>query len=282
MVSVSSLYVMSDDLLFLACGADGLRALSLSSGQLSERDPSALKPVYGVTFDAATDTLLLAWVECLSRAPDSAQTGPPNRMCWVASLTRSEKEWSEVQRFQLELTPNYFITQYVGLSVTAGSRVLLGGGDVSDKLYAFDLNAEHRLLPVGTIVPDNKFSEFASTRNGSDTIVALSHYNDKSVSLQRLVELRLELLARVQLTEPSKLQFHGDRLLVAHWNKTVDKEEVSTHSITSYAATGGWLTQAKQLFDAKAGIRVATWCVAGERLLIGDTNSEDLLLYPLK
>ena len=54
-----SLCAVSADELLFACDAAGLRALSLHIGQLAAREPTDLRDVYRVTFDAHTDTLLL-------------------------------------------------------------------------------------------------------------------------------------------------------------------------------------------------------------------------------
>ena len=75
-LNVSSLCADSAEELLLACGAAGLRALSLHTGQLAAREPTALRDdVRKVPFDAHTVTLLLllkaankwrSWCRCVA------------------------------------------------------------------------------------------------------------------------------------------------------------------------------------------------------------------------
>ena len=58
-IGVHNLCALTDDEMLLACGAEGLHALSLRTGQLSAHQPTAVRDVYRVAFDANTDTLLL-------------------------------------------------------------------------------------------------------------------------------------------------------------------------------------------------------------------------------
>ena len=58
-IGVHDLCVLTDNKVLLACGAKGLHALSLRMGQLSAHEPTDVRDVYIVAFDANTDTLLL-------------------------------------------------------------------------------------------------------------------------------------------------------------------------------------------------------------------------------
>ena len=56
---VLSKCALSADKLLLTVGTAGLRALSLHCGQLASWEPTALRDVWRVAFDANTNTLLL-------------------------------------------------------------------------------------------------------------------------------------------------------------------------------------------------------------------------------
>ena len=261
---VWGLCALPDDMTLLASGLAGLRALSQRSGQLSPRDPCDLKNVHSVTFDASTDTLLLAvWIE-----------GATGGVYWLVSLRRGPEEWIEVTRIQSEIKHLDFGPWYVSLSAVGDSRVLLGEHD-TERLAVFDVNEKRDLRSVGTVLLENQFRVFACTREGPDTLVALSH-DDNSVSLHRLVALQLEQLARVHLTDPWDLLFRGYTLLVS------DYKDVRKQAIISMDTRGGHLTRQRQLLEANAKIRVEQWCLSDGHLLILDYNSKDLLVYSIE
>lgn len=261
---VCGLCSLSEDTALLACGIAGLRALTLKTGQLSPRDPCSLKHVHSAAYDAPTDTLLLAvWVE-------SAGGG----VYWLVSLRRGAEEWSEVQRVQTEIKHLDFGPWYVTLSSLCDSRVLVGERD-TEKLSVFEVVEEHSLRPVGIVLLENQIREFACTRDGPDTLVALSH-DDNSVSLHRLISLRLETLARVKLTDPWDLMFHGTVLLLS------DYINIRKQAILYMDTHGGRFSNPRQLLEANAKVRVEQWCLVESNLLVLDYNSKDLLVYSLE
>ena len=248
---------LSDDVLLVACGSDGLRALRLSSAQLCARDPSALKHVLNAALDAASGILLLAFV---------AHT---DDVVWLVSLQCVADEWREVQRVQTQCTFSYM---WLGLSFAGDSRVLCGQWH-EDRLYAFDVSAERHLRPVSDVVLDDKLWRFACTRLGGDSLVAIADAGHTCVSVQRLVgagdSLRLEPLARTALEGAFNVLFRGDQLLVA----TISK------SVVSFGVSGGGLRSRRELLGAGAGFRAHCWCLAGDRLVVAEFGSEDLVLY---
>ena len=260
-MDVWSLCALSADELLLACGAAGLRALSLHTEQLAAHEPSALSHVYSVAFDNHTDTLLLVlW----SLAVGNYQ---------LVSLRRNASEWPEVHRLKISLN----VYQYVVMDV-CDSRVLLGqlGGTV---LYVDDVSANHSLHYAGNVTLPSAINGVACTRRGNDTLVAFAH--NSSVSLQRLASrpLRLEPLASVNLTAPWRLLFRGDLLLAADWNR-----DNVTQAIVSFRATDNALTERRVLRDAQNSVHVIGWTLAGEKLVVSQWNrteetSGDLIVY---
>ena len=117
---------------------------------------------------------------------------------------------------QLKLKLEYhFLYRWVDMCVINDSRVLIGEYK-SDRLYAFDVNAEHKLSLVGTVSLVNKFYYFACTRDGDvgdKTIICFSHKN--IVSLHRLRSLTLEPIEEIAFHNPWKVLFNGPILLVA-------------------------------------------------------------------
>ena len=256
---VWSMCALSADELLLACGAAGLRALSLHTGQLVAREPTALRDdVWRVAFDAHTDTLLLVVMAA-------------NNWQLVSLRDRNASEWLEVQRLNTSISYSQLT---VDLAV-CDSRVLLGGIGGST-LYVFDVSAEHNLRDAGSVQLQTASAIYgvACTRRDNDTLVAFSHAS--SVSLQRLASLplRLEPLASVDFTAPRRLLFRGDLLLVADWNDTAGK-----HAIVSFRATDNALTERRVLLDAQRSVNVRAWTLAGDQLVLTDWMSDDLHVY---
>ena len=266
-IGISGLCALADDVLLAACGFYGQRALRLSSAQLSARHPSALKHVYSVALDAASGTLLLAFVGKAAAASGTLAAD----VVWLVSLQCVADEWREVQRVQTECT---FTRQWVGLSFAGDSRVLCGQC-LDDRLYAFDESAERRLRPLGAVVLDDKLCTFACTRLDGDSLVAIAVAGRTCVSLKRLVgagnALRLEPLARTALAGAQNVLFRGDQLLVA----------TTSQSVMSFSVSGGGLRGPRELLGAGAGALVYCWCLAGDRLVVADSNSWNLVLYEL-
>ena len=249
---VESLCALSADELLLACFGAGLRAVSLHTGQLVARKPTALRDdVLSVAFDAHTDTLLLV-------------VGAANN--WqLVSLRRNASEWLEVQRLNI-LVPYPIYMNDVHLTV-CDSRVLFGRG-MTNTLYVFDVSAAHTLREAGSVSLQTTSSCLACTRRDNDTLVAFAHYD--SVSLQRLTSplLRLEQIASVKLTEPRHLVFVGDQLLVADLN-----DDTGKHAIVSLRATGNALSERRVLLNAQRSVYVSCWTLAGDKLVIVEWDS---------
>ena len=264
-IGICELCALADDVLLAACGSHGLLALRLSSAQLCARDPSALKDVYSAALDAASGTLLLAFVAKAAAASGARAAG----VVWLVSLQCVADEWREVQRVQTECT---FTLQWIGLSFAGDSRVLCGQWK-EDRLYAFHMSAERRLQPVGAVVLDDKLYRFACTRLGGDSLVAIANARLTCVSVQRLVgardALRLEPLARTTFEGAFNVLLRGDQLLVA----------TTSQSIVSFGVSGGGLIGPRELLGAGAGVGVDCWCVAGDRLVVAELGSWDLMLY---
>ena len=230
-LNVLAMCALSADELLLACGAAGLRAVSLHTAQLVSHEPSAIRDVYRVAFDAHTDTLLL-----LVRAGEDTYYQ-------LVSLRRNAREWLEVQRLDTRIRNSL----YIFIFAVCDSRVLLGKG--GNTLYEFALSAEHILRDAGSTTLQNGAHGVACTRRDGVPLVAFLH--DASVSLLRLTSLPLRLvpLAIVSLTDPRQLLFRKDLLLVADWNRATD-----TSAIVSFRASDNSLTERRVLLDVEAGV----------------------------
>lgn len=248
------------------CVYDVPRAIALPGGRLSAHNTCSIDRVRLVAFDQLTDTLLL--VTCVGTDDD-----------YLASLRRGSRKWLEVERIcsALPLSPGE-----VDL-VVCESLALLGPFCDNYRLDVYDVSSEHKLRPRGFVAVENEFEHFASARLGADTdtLVAFSHRNPNSVTLHRLVDppeaalpLRLELLDRIELSEPSHLLFRGDFLLVNETNVVSDK-----YAIESFRITGGRLIRQSELLDSSAEVVVAAWCIVGDQLIVSDQYSNELVIY---
>ena len=254
---VLSLCALPDDVLLLACGAEGLRSVSLSSAQLSAHK---LANVYEVAFDEHTNTLLL-----IMRAP---RADNKENVYWLVSLRRNASEWLEVMRLPTNFSTRSFNVQ-PAISV-CGSRVLLTDFKT---LYVFNVSAKHSVIGADPLSVKKNIFSLACTRRDGETLVAFAH--SSSVSLHRLasVPLRLEWLAEVDLYEPFGLLFSGDVLLVSHTTTNT-----SEYAIVSLRASGNALTERRVLLDTN-DVEVDAWTLACERLVQWDFISNGLLVY---
>ena len=254
----------------LAFGAAGLFALTLHTEQLAAFEPTVIQyDVYRVAFDAHTDTLLL-----LVLPPPPANSNLSNNtdfsMLWLVSLRRNGSEWLEVHRLNTNLS------DYNVKVAACDSRVLLGksGGDT---LNVFEVSVAHSLRALASVTMQNEFNTFACTNRDGDTLVALSH--ETWVSVQPLASLPQSHvpLASVDFTDSDGLLFRGDLMLVADWNSDTD-----THAIVSLRASGNALKEWQVLLDAETSVWVWAWALAGDKLVLYDHVSGDLLIYKLE
>ena len=216
----------------------------------------------GVAFDAQTDTLLL-----FVRPP----TGD---YCQLVSLRSNASEWLEVQRFSTRIrctsSSIVFSGEILKYIVVCDSRVLLveRGGNT---MYVFDVSAEHTLRDAGNVTLQSGAYGVACTCSDGVTLVAYTDYYT-SVSLLRLslLPLRLVPLASISLPYSRRLLFREDLLLV-----TGDWEG----AIVAFRTSDNLLTERRVLLDAQAGVRVFAWALTGDRLVLFNWNSGDLLVY---
>ena len=236
----------------------GVRAISMRTNEIFPDDfikfQPKLIPVWRMIFDTHSETLLI--VEMASK-----EVGYN-----MLSLRRDNDKWVQVSSI-----PTGIQSVVTALGV-CGSLVLLGTM-LSNKIYEFELNSDHTLRRFGMSFHKDLIFNFACTRIDKDNYVALSHF--ESVSVHRiLANLQLEPLACINLMDCWELLFRGDKLLIAAKHEGTD-----AHTIISYRVSGNGFSEKRLLFDSNAGIHVFKWCFSGDRLVVWDNESNDLLIY---
>ena len=261
---VQRLCAPTADEVLLACGAAGLRAVSLHTAQLAAHEPTDIRYVQSVAFDAHTDTLLLVVIS-------------PTDYLQLVSLRRNASKWLEVQRRDTRISS---VPLQFAFSV-CDSRVLLAGREGNSStfdshrlrtLYVFAVSAEHTLRDAGSVTWQSDSYQLTCTRRDGDTLVAFFR-DTSSVYLQRLASLplRLEPLASVDVTDPWRLLFRGDLLLLAEYYRATELTD-----IVSLRVSGNALTERRVLLN---DVCVGLWALAGDRLVLFDWKSNDLLVY---
>ena len=167
----------------------------------------------------------------------------------------------------------------VPIIAVCNSHVLVVDYLQGDRLYVYNVSAEHTVRDVGFVpLGQQNWTGLACTRIGKDTYVALSHYETSLVTLHRLVwssvKPHLDQFANYTLHNPFWLLFLDDLLLVSSFNSTTKSD-----AIVSIPASDGALSEKRVLLTAKDHIAVHGWAVAGDRLVLWDLNSGDLLIY---
>ena len=253
---VFDMCALSADEVLLACGPAGLRAVSLHTAQLVAHEPTSIRYVLRVAFDAHTDTLLLLVLA-------------PPRDHQLVSLRRNASEWLEVQRLGIRTRRSLNI---VNLAV-CDSRVLVVEYG-KNTMYVFDVSEERTLRDAGNVTLQSNIYGVACTRRDGVTLVAFAH--GTSVSLLQLTSLplRLEPLASVSLTVAHRLLFREDLLLVVDWNRAT-----RTDAIVSFRASYNALTERRVILDTQAGVDLNAWALASERLVLWNKEQKELLVY---
>ena len=141
-LSASGLCALPDDVIGIACGSDGLRAVSLRSaaplsGRLRSRKrvESGVRCALGHTaagswgkersfFGRAKEELSIGWCRCVAARANGSKSS-----VYAAKLSENN----------------------LGDLVVCNTRVLLGDHENDMRLYAFDVSAEHSIRAVGTV-----------------------------------------------------------------------------------------------------------------------------------
>ena len=261
---VEGIIALSAEELLLACGEKDMRAVSLLTGVAEHRTRISLY-WHRIAVDTHTGTLLLS-----VRSP----TGDFGQL---VSLRQNGNRWVEVQRLDTRILVFDGNSYQIPFIVVCESRVLLAKSG-EHTLHVFDVSVEHTLREAGYVTLQSEFRRFACIRRGNDTLIAFAQKS--SVSLQRLTSLplfRIEQVANVFVTNPCHLLFRGDLLLVVdcRWINGQDAVDI----MLSFRASGNALTERRVLLDAQAGVSVGAVALAGDRLVISDSNSGNLLVY---
>ena len=137
----------------------------------------------------------------------------------------------------------------------------------------FRVESGPRIARVHRIHVPEEYNSFSAT-SGSDTLVAMSYYDDKSVRVHRLRGDRLEELARSQLKWPHNLLWLADRLLVADFDR-----EKQSHAVIELEMSDTRLERHRELIATSENIDVTRFCAVNNGVAIFDNNSEDILHY---
>ena len=159
----------------------------------------------------------------------------------------------------------------------------LGKFEGNDTLYIYKVGVDHNVSAAGSVDfrQQNCFT-VACTRIGNDAYVAFSHPDMHQVTLHRLVwpptpsQGTHDVFAGIYVNNPNRLLFRKDLLLVDDWNPHNNSD-----AILSIRESGGRLSEKRVLLAAAAKdpIDMRAWALAGDRLVLWDFISEDLLIY---
>ena len=257
-------YNSARDELFVADYANKVvRAMRVrdNAGDLSDvyRAPHDMSPfISSVCHMSDSDTLLMRLCE---EGPDQKYAN------WLVALSRNGSEWREAQRVQT----NGFGHISCALS---DSRVLIGEL-FSTYMELFRVESGPRIARVHRIYVPKKYWWLSATTCGSDTLVAMTYSSlDQSLRLHRLLDDRLEELARIQLKQPSLLLWLADRILVADFD-----DNMKSNAIIELEVSDTRLERRRELIASSENIDVKSLCAVNDGVAIFDDNSKDILHY---
>ena len=195
-----------------------------------------------MAFDAHTDTLLLV----VSSTANGYQ---------LVSLRRNASEWLEVQR----LDTSILITRLW----SHGCVRLACAARKQRREHVVRVRRECRTHSARRGQCDSarlQIYGLACTRRDNDTLVAFSHCYHRCLCIGSRHSHCVSSRSRAShdLTDPRRLLFRGELLLVADWKTRYYTE---THAIVSFRATGNALTERRVLLDAPL-----SECYLSERL----------------
>ena len=204
---------------------------------------------------------------------------------WLVLLSREGSEWRETHRVRTAAAVGIMML----CCALSDSRVLVGQWNskymelfrvqrsahiARPLLELFRKQNDARIAHVQRISVSEKYRSFSATC-GSDTLVAMSFENDKSVRVNRLRDNRLEELTRIRLEKrPLYLMCLADRLLVTEWN-----EKQICHAVIEFELSATRLERRRELIAESEGIRVHRWCAVPGGLAIFDYTSRSLLIH---
>ena len=150
-------------------------------------------------------------------------------------------------------------------------------------LHVYNVSVDHFVSAEGSVFfRQQNWGRLACTRNGNDTYIAFTRPELHQVTLHRLEWTPTpsheahDLFTGIYVDYPNQILFRGDLLLVNDWNS-----HNNSQAIVSFRASDGALSEKRVLLAsaAKDLIEVAAWDLAGDRLVLWDKNSRDLLIY---
>ena len=250
-------YNSARDELFLADESNGVvRAICV-------RDAGDLRDVYRAPHD--TDPHI--WSVCHMSDSDTLLVCSEERgVRWLVALSRNGIKWREAQRVQTDERGHISCA-------LSDSRVLIGEWN-SKRMELFHVESGPSIARVHLIDVPVEYSYFSATCD-SDTLVAMTYRSpDNSVRVHRLLDDRLEEIARIELKEPSSLFWLADRLLVADYDR-----ENESHAILELKVSDMRLGRYLQLIATSEKIDVRSLCAVNDELVIFNYNTRDILQY---
>ena len=266
-LNVNSVCALSDYEVLLAVDDEVPRVLSLDTEEsrpFAARDPISIRNMRRVAFDVHTDTLLLL-----------VNDTNKYKLVTLGRNTSNSSEWFQVERISTDI----LVTGHRPNIAVCDSRVLIPDWD-RHTVYVFDVNAEHNVSVVGSVPDSRDIHKLACFRRDNDTLVAFSHLNSTSLNGLTSSPLSLKELWRVGIINPYELVFYKELLLIA--DLVNNNQTHKSHNIMSFRVSDSELKENRELLASEVNVYVRAWALAGERLVLWDENSWNLLVYALE
>ena len=271
---INDICAISNDVVLLACGPAGLRALSLSQrpeqSQINADSLAELKwNAYSIAYENATDTLVLVMRRFENRSNDWA---------WqLVSLRRNGSWWLVVHRVRHGIGP-------YPLVAACGSRVLLGNETM---LNVFDVHQDHSLIVVGVVSLEDtpmrgrQYYSLSCTGSGNETLVAFTNFKSGSLLRLRHAPFALEQVANITFGSlASPLWFREHLLFLTQTRtRTANNTRKVIVRVESLRLWGNELIDRRVLLDIPGAVREGAWTLAGKRLVLWKSTEPRLYVY---
>ena len=273
-IAASMSYLASADELFVV--APGNRTVNSLSPVVTE---STLCPVYttplsevpsSVCFIRQTRTLLIA------KFSDGNTEGTKNFS--IVALSRDGQNWLQQSELPLQIAPPDSCEGST-LCELPESTVLFGA-DRLKSLFLLKLTPGDQLELLHEVNTPEGYHSVSATSSKGRTLVTLSLAESNAVSLSQLAGDQLEELSRLGGLLDGYTHFVlwcGEHLLLAQttqegmmeFDQRVEELDTSNSSI----APSTWLISGRPYVELDA------WCCDGERLIVWDRHSHDVMVY---
>ena len=194
----------------------------------------------------------------------------------LVALSRDTQQWRQQSGLQVTVeTTQFNVCVDSTLCELANATVLLGA-QFATQLLVLKLTPTHELSVLRTLQIGEYMSVSSAVLNGSSLVALVTEAASYNVSVNRLMEDKLEALS--YLKPPAGILncvlWAGEHLLLGEVSCVAQNM-----AIVELDTSRTPLARASRLLSPEDRVSIGCWCADGERVCVCDKNSNDILVY---